>query len=1005
MIEWTPSQQLAFIDTKSNLLVSAGAGSGKTAVLTERIYRFIKEGTPIKSFLVVTFTKLAAMEMKNRIREKLLADEELKDRASEIENAHIDTFDAYLQYLVKKYSFHLGISADLKVIDISILTILAKKYIRQIVETEILEGNKDYTDMVKFFCTRNIDNVLDIIFEIYIKSTSQIDKEAFYMHCLDKNYFLNLIDKTAEDEYRRIISILKEGYKFANDIEDKEKAEQAFAYFETLLKAKDYDDLYEKVKYCEENNIILPDRNKEFPTIGLIKDLVNFKMSNGTRKQNIDDFLKSFRFVEPLINVAKKVDLLLETYKKKHNAYTFNDLSIMALKLLNDKKIAQENRDEFKYILVDEYQDTSDIQEAIINALSNNNVFMVGDIKQSIYGFRNANCDIFQDKYDRYRNNVGGKLICLNENHRSRKELVDFTNEMYGKLMIKENTVINYADGHHFTFGKKDYNKHLDEKENYNIKFYSYLYKKANECGEIEANIIADDIINKINSHYKVYDKKVGLRDATFSDFAILARNGNDFDDFQKIFSSKKIPLKVVKKIDIKKDKILTITKNLLKLFNYIKDELYDDEFVLAYMSIARSFLVRMDDETLHKIVDNKIISTTDIYLKIKKIVDTNQNSSNFTILSTLLNSFDTYSKITTIKQFTKNTHILESLLQKAKEMDNIGYNTKEMLQYFEDIEEFDLKIEISNQESVVDSVKILTIHGSKGLEFPIVYLAELSHEFNMKDAQKQFVVDDKYGIIFPELEGNYVSLIRSLYQYNCTHSTREEELRLLYVAMTRSKERLIGLVGYKKSGLKEVEFDNVKNYSQYLLLADIYQARNSEYVFKNEELSLKTPQNEDKTFEFDNISVKKQEIISRRASKVITSPIDENTLEFGNQLHYLLEIVDYDSKDTSFIKDQRMRKYVDNVINSPVFNGVKASQIKHEFSFYDEVNEIHGYIDALIIKDDEIIIVDFKSKNIDDEGYNKQLKIYESYIKRLSNKKIKTVLISAVKGEYRYVS
>ena len=258
-------------------------------------------------------------------------------------------------------------------------------------------------------------------------------------------------------------------------------------------------------------------------------------------------------------------------------------------------------------IMIDEYQDTSVLQEAFINLIENNNVYMVGDVKQSIYRFRNAKCDIFIDKYNKYKYEGLGLAIDLNKNFRSRHEVLDDINYIFKNLMTYNYGGASYIDDHLIECGNSDFDKlgKLDVSSHSDFIIHN---AKGLTTVDTEAKIIAEDIIDKINNHYQVFDDGK-LRDVKFSDFCILMDRGGAFDEYYKVFSSYQIPLFIDNDENIKDAPIVKLLTNILKIVKAIFNKnYYEKEFKKAFVSVARSFLYNYSDEQIYKI-ENIIFS------------------------------------------------------------------------------------------------------------------------------------------------------------------------------------------------------------------------------------------------------------------------------------------------------------------------------------------------------------------------------------------------------------
>ena len=263
-----------------------------------------------------------------------------------------------------------------------------------------------------------------------------------------------------------------------------------------------------------------------------------------------NEIVSTKEYAKVIIRILKKLDEKVLEFKKENNSYEFSDITRLSIKLLEEyDEIREGIKVKTNEIMIDEYQDTNDIGDYFISLISNNNVYMVGDVKQSIYRFRNANPRIFMEKYHNYKQGNGGYALDLTKNFRSRCEVLDNINEMFNYIMDEEIGGANYQNGHNMIYGNKTYINEGKTDQNYNLEIYNYDYKttdnkKYYSKDEVEAFIIADDIINRIKAKEQTFNmKKKELRDIKYSDFVILIDRKSNFELYKKVFDYKGIPL------------------------------------------------------------------------------------------------------------------------------------------------------------------------------------------------------------------------------------------------------------------------------------------------------------------------------------------------------------------------------------------------------------------------------------------------------------------------------
>ena len=1013
MSNFRPSkeQQLAIDAIGKNYLISAGAGSGKTAVLTQRIFKIVKENQRIDNFLVLTFTNLAAGEMKERLRNLLLEDPSTKRFAVEVDNTHIETFDSFYLFLARKYFYILGIDRDISVIPDPIIEIKQRQLLDEIFTRYIVNEDKTMIELIKATSLKTNDAIKAFILNILKSANSQIDKSLYYSHLKNdfcsKEYLISFVNKCHQMVINCIdylISKVKEAC--LEDLDDEA------AILEFLSELKSFKDIDSLSKYAAENKF--PSKRKsqyQDPTArdalaNFYKDYIEF-IKNVSSKDIENMILDNQRFVPLVLDIALEVDQQIDEFKKKYNAYTFPDISRMTLKLFEDPEIVKEVSHQFDYIMVDEYQDTNDIQEKVLNILGRNNLYMVGDIKQSIYRFRNADCKIFDAKYNNYKNSVGGEEIDLNTSFRSRVEIVDFINKVFSKIMIKSINPIDYSNGHKFMFGQTKYGNY---DKSFDVEEWHYQYEKYADCPKQEAKVVADDIISKINNGFMVFDLKKGVnRPCQFSDFAIIIDRETNFDDFRKEFSSRGVPLKSCGKEKLLTSDITVAIKNLVKLLLYALNSDYGEEYKHSYISFARSFFVEMSDQDIYlafKDKDAKKVLLTPLAQKIELIKEKLRFASLYDILKTLYQEFEIYDHICKITNYYANAHKAEILLDYAKQMDKLALSLQDFVDYFDNLSNFDLDIDYRDNDNQENSVTLINIHQSKGLEYNIVYYPLLNKMFSRNSLQGELFVSKEYGLIFP---GH--SLLKQFHVEYEKEQEIAEKIRLLYVALTRAKQKIILLIGEKhllRSKLK-MPFD-------YMKLSEIYAIagisgnrillvnRNDDKTREDPVLKKQVNQNISiKAIELKSISIPYIALKKEKASKEV-SAVDEDLLIFGTQVHAILEGLDFSNRENNKYNNPSFRKIVDNVLSSPLLKGVTNEMVKAEFAFFDQENNVNGVIDCLVEKDNEILIIDYKLKNIADEEYEKQLRTYYKYISSISDKPIKMYLLAALTGEIKEV-
>ncbi len=1037
MPKWTDEQLNAINEEGKNIIVSAGAGSGKTAVLSERVIRKLKQGVNINELLILTFTNAAAKEMKERIRKKIKSDESLIEQLDLIESAYITTFDSFALSTVRKYHYLLNLSPNISIIDSSLVRLEKEKILDQIFDEKYEKEDPLFEKLISDFCIKDDKDIKSYILSINDKLDLKSNKKDYLKNYLNVNFDKRKIDSDItkfesllEEKINEIEDILNE-LSFLLDGEYFYKLKNSFL---PLLEAKTYDEILYNL------NVDMPKlprgsevevKNLKEAVSNILKDLK--KLCKYQNKREIyNQILSTYDYVKIIIEIILDLDEKIMQYKFQNDMFEFNDIELLSIKILKENEdVKLEMKNYFNEIMIDEYQDTNDIQEEFISLISNNNVYMVGDIKQSIYRFRNANPYIFKNKYDNYKNNNGGIKIDLNKNFRSRKEVLNNINIMFELLMDDSIGGAEYKESHEMIFGNTSYDEKGNTNQNNNLEIYNYEYDKKGlfSKDEIEAFIIANDIKNKVEFKYKIFDKdEMIIRDACYDDFVILMDKSTNFVLYKKIFEYLEIPLTIHKDEKITEDIILSIIKNLLLLIIKIRDNEYDTEFKYLFTAISRSPLLETSDNELFNYFKQNSFQDSNLYnmcLDISKYLD---NKSVKDFIKLVIDKFNIYENIIKIGSTKSNIVKLDYILNLTDNFSSIGYTIKDFANYLSKIIDKEYDIKFDENIDNTNSVKIMTIHKSKGLEYHICYYSGLSSNFNISDLNDRFIFDNKYGIISPSFnEGIDFTIYKELLKNDYMKEEISEKIRLFYVALTRAKEKMIlvcDLNEDKNYSKKEngaindsyrIKYRSFKDmiltvkelFNNYITNIDIktlnitkdynmiknnnyldYIDKTDEKIIVNE-IHIENDFLEDKSF-------------SKKEHTFIDKKINEN-IKLGTKMHYLLEIIDLKNPDLDKIYGNNyLKNKIKKFLENDLFKNINDAKIYKEYEFmYEEDNILyHGIIDLMLVYDTYINIIDYKLKNITDENYINQLNGYKKYIEERLNKPVSIYLYSIISEE-----
>lgn len=893
MPEFTKDQLLAIETRNKNILVSAAAGSGKTAVLVERIIGIItNEDTvvDIDKLLVVTFTEAAAMEMKHRISiaiEKGLnenpLDSNLQNQLLLLNKSNIMTIHGFCNKIIRNYFHLLSLDPTYRVGDALEMKILKKEVITEVLESKYQEKNVDFLKLVESLSFKyNDEKFKELIISIYDYISGEPYPHKWLAKFVDSYNIENGADFENSSYIKDIKSILTLEINHALELIDIaclicNEEFGPLAYLEALENDKKQIENALSEMSVSFSNFLFAFKHIKFSSLRPI-----------SKKQNVDDLLKTqamsirddvkklinklaeellpfslgeistpiknlYPLVVELSDIVNKFTKSYDNEKRERSTLDYSDLEHYALKILYDEnnnyelsEASAELREHFHEILTDEYQDSSYIQELILNAVSNSkNRFMVGDVKQSIYKFRMAKPEIFLDKYRNYSTDVDDDnfKIHLSRNFRSRYGVLHGINFIFYQLMQSKTMEIDYTKDVALIKGSS-----YEDYENESIKTILISTKKDdteenNEDEnkleptplEMEAICVAKEILNIMETE-KVFENNE-YRKPVFSDFAILmwsvsGQNANEGEVFSDILKSYNIPTSPIEDDSYFKTyevetilSFLEIIDNPLQdiplasvlyspIYNFTANDLLTMKSfspdIKSYYENCRFYANNGENECLK----NKINSFLDDLAYFRK-------TSLFISISKLI--FEIYYKtdfINLVKAMNYPENRVRNLKTLADKASNYEKTSMSGLFYFikyvDKLRENTNKTTNSTTEN--DFVEITTIHKSKGLEFPFVFLTRTGKKFNKRHVRDNLLLHQDLGIgldyVDLDLSVKYKSLPKYLIRKKMDVEQSAETLRLLYVAMTRAKEKLI--VTGTLSGSEKVINKKLSNWSRY---------------------------------------------------------------------------------------------------------------------------------------------------------------------------------------------
>jgi len=556
-----------------------------------------------------------------------------------------------------------------------------------------------------------------------------------------------------------------------------------------------------------------------------------------------------------------------------------------------------------------------------------------------------------------------------------------------------------------------------DNDNNMEIMKYYYQNKEYSNV-EIEAFTIFQDIKKKVKSKYQVFDFNLNKnRDVCYNDFCIILDRGTDMPKYKKIFEYAGIPMDVYLDSDLIEANDIKIIRNIIKLILLINSKEYNLEMRYAFVSIARSFIGSLTDAEIFNYINENNFYDSAIYKSCFKLANNIDCKTPSIILREIISEFNFYENLIKVANIDSAIFRINYLIELSTNMESLGFTIKDFLEYLDSMIDNGGNIRYKEARGMGNCVKIMNIHKSKGLEFPICYFAGFKKNFNFRDLNERFIVDNFYGIITPFFkEGIGSTLIKTLVTNRYYKEEISEKIRLFYVALTRVKEKIIIVLPSFKNEMKArnrvlditkseyrsfYDFMNSisLNLSNYIKNIDINQLEiTKDYEILNIKKNKKI--NSQDKIDFRTIKLEKNLINNLHASKIIKEVITENeqkTLDFGTKMHEMLEMTDFNDLTVS-------NKYVNNLRDTFDFkNAIIYKEL--EFIFTKDNKEYHGIIDLMLEYDNEIKIIDYKLKNIDDENYIKQLSVYYDYIKSISDKKIKLYLYSLMDNKIKEIT
>jgi ATP-dependent helicase/nuclease subunit A len=965
MKNWTNDQTAAITHQNTNLIVSASAGSGKTSVMIERIATMISNGASAGEFLILTFTNESARDMSSKLFERLNTAGGVWGGGHPLPT--IGTFHKFCGDLIQTYFSLAGVNPAYGVLDENYAANLKHEILDEIIEKNFAKCGRAIDAFCNIYGGQNLEKIIQTAAD-------------FLSWQPDPNQWIENIAYRAYDKKNNIAEkLIVEWYNAAGEFFTS-KFEQNTPYFmwgNRLKSVKSYAEMYEIARQFDK----IPPMKRD----NLLYET----------KEKLNEMLKKIRaqyILPPEIvwkngdadrEIVRQILLLVELFNQKYSAVKteknmldFSDLERYALKILSDAQTRARINEKYKYIFVDEYQDTNPIQEKILSYLCADGckIFTVGDIKQSIYGFRGTSPDGFLNRMG------AGEVVYLNKNFRSNGEILFFANSVFSNIMRQNTAGADYLKTGMFETAAKTHTNNVEI--------------TAIEHGNpyIESAIIAEKITDLVTSG-----------GAKFGDIAILARSGLHFPEL--IGALKTAGIKCITDKKQRASDLFEIT-----LLNNFILAAFDPQYELPRALLMQSFIFNF---TANDMAEIKMLAANDALkarLNAFNAVMARYSAmcsqySVVDILNAFIAEFDVLGQILITpdgKTMVQNIYTFLNKLRAASYGD-----TPAQYVYMLKNDLLDIEIDVSAQG---DCVKIMTIHSAKGLEFPIVFLYNAGANFSTADTRRHLMIDKNCGICVSSTDADDFTKTLSIARLGCiiaqNRQTIAEEMRLLYVALTRAQRKLF-IVGsgerYQNSrALDDFEIMTARNYFDFIRPAETISANDIKVLTPKAEQFIPPAKPKPdhvlkmrgifgRKYDFESATQMPQKIsvTALTAHAPLRVSLNENFsgagAEYGTRFHRAME-------KGEFFDDKTKRAA------EIIGEFTRGMTVYREIVLYETIEQngenvlVQGVIDMLAISPDRLVLIDYKTNNAPAdkivETYRAQLETYAAAVGRAMGRK-----------------
>lgn len=1038
-MELNDGQRAAVEAAGADILVSASAGSGKTAVMIERVLRLIERGARIDRMLIVTFTKAAAAGMKERLFSKLCEKSKNKNCAEALKKlpqADISTLHSFCVKLARTYFYAIEIDPAFELLGDDDGALL-NKCLDVIAERET---DKERSDLYEIMLARRKDTAFKkAVKKLYLTAVGTEEPTKWLDECLkfyeDDTAAKEVVERKSEAERKK----LAEAARDCAVRTEQAKFERNIAAIISVAEA---------VEKNDETLICASPRGRLDPCFAELNEEYKFLRASAAdffersrALRNLCPSAKAKWCAKALRDAARELAEYYENEKKKNGVADYNDLEHYAYAVLNSD-VGERIRESYDYIFVDEYQDINPLQEAIIQRIKGkDNLFMVGDLKQSIYAFRGCDPSIFRSKRETFKSDGTGKNIELNFNYRTEPVVIDGINKVFDAVMTSDFGGVDYKsearlvaarkDGGFFDFVNVVTEKNASERELPEVyRLSKHDFDPDVDADEAESDFVAEEI-QKLLLSGKAQPSDIAVLTRSKSALSYMIRDklkAANTPAFVKetVGSGEKretAPIvNFMRLIDNAADDV-ALTATLKSYCSRIGDKTKFEAFPLSSKELAEIALMRTDDEAFWQTA-MRAPQLQPFFERLRYYTALAQSASAGEIAAMIAEETDAFNEVR--KMSGGDCRSLSELLRSAGDM-----SVREFLERTDSVGE-------EESAAPYGALKIMTVHMSKGLEFPYVFLAGVGKEFNKADFRTPYVIDGKWGLAFKypdeETKKFLPTFLTEAAAIEGMNRALEEELRIAYVALTRAMKGLV----VSGSNLREASFKRMLK--PPARMADFLYALTPRVVRASAKKIAETVREKAPVAPASDESGVAKEIIKRieflkergeRAQKKAKTSVtaaarkqweedgyeygggdfegESDAAERGTAYHLFMQLYDFE-KSAQSQKEELFRRCPEEAKKVDFEKIERAAELVGRvtggYTLYREKEFVidvggtlmQGVVDLLAVKDGEAIVVDYKTgKNVDNEKYKTQLDLYADAVERLTALSVKAKYICAL--------